>query len=92
MNDKEVATIPYYVAEGMMDRQSSTIKKLWITCILLIILLVGSNALWIWYESSFEDFVVTQENEDGYNSFIGNDGDIYNGETNSTIQTEKNGR
>ena len=51
MNDKEVATIPYYVAEGMMDRQSATIKKLWIICLLLIILLVGTNAMWIYYES-----------------------------------------
>lgn len=50
---KEVANIPYYVAEGMLDRQSATIKRLWIMCILLIILLVATNGLWIWYESQF---------------------------------------
>ena len=65
MNDKEVATIPYYVAEGMMDRQSSTIKKLWITCILLIILLVGSNALWIWYESQFIYYQEVEQDIEG---------------------------
>lgn len=92
MSDKETATIPYFVAEGMFDRQSATIKKLWIMCILLIVLLVGSNIAWIYYESQFDDFVVTQESDDGYNNFIGNDGDIYNGEADSKIQTEKNGR
>ena len=78
MDDKEVAYIPYYVAEGMLDRQSATIKKLWIMCILLIVLLVSSNALWIIYENSFEDYVVTQESEEGTNNFIGNDGKIIN--------------
>lgn len=78
MNDKEAVQIPYYVAEGMLDRQSATIKKLWIMCIILIIFLVGSNALWVIYENSFEDYVVTQESEEGTNNFIGNDGKIIN--------------
>lgn len=30
---------------------------------------------------TYED-VITQENENGYNNYIGNDGDINNGETN----------
>lgn len=54
MDENKTATIPYYVAEGMMDRQSQTIKRLWIMCILLIVLLVGTNALWLWYESQWE--------------------------------------
>lgn len=61
---KETVSIPYYVAEGMSDRLSATNKRLWILCILLIILLVGSNALWVIYENSFEDYVVTQESEE----------------------------
>ena len=57
MNDKDkqdAVLIPYYIAESMADRQSLTIKRLWIMCVLLIILLVGTNALWLWYESQFE--------------------------------------
>lgn len=57
MNDKDKQSadfIPYYVVESMIDRQSLTIKRLWITSILLIILLVATNALWLWYESQFE--------------------------------------
>ena len=61
MNDeqKEV-TIPFYVVESMLDRQGLTIKRLWIMCILLIILLVGTNAAWLWYESQW-DYIETTE-------------------------------
>lgn len=53
-NKQDAVLIPYYIAESMADRQSLTIKRLWIMCVLLIILLVGTNALWLWYESQFE--------------------------------------
>ena len=74
-------TVPYIVHEGMMARAERTAKRLWITILLLIVLLVGTNGLWIWYESQFEDIAISQENEDGYNNFVGNDGDIFNDET-----------
>ena len=74
-------TVPYIVHEGMMARAERTAKRLWITILLLIVLLVGTNAGWIWHESQFEDIAISQENEDGYNNFVGNDGDIFNGET-----------
>lgn len=90
MRNNEVETIPYFVAEGMIDRQSATIKKLWILCLLLIILLVGSNAMWLWYESQFEytetTQEVSQESESGANYFIG--GDSY-GKTDSQNDYEK---
>lgn len=58
--DKAI-TIPYFAHEGEMFRLEQIIKKLWITVILLILLLVGTNGAWIWYESQFEDVVLTQE-------------------------------
>ena len=73
--------VPYIVHEGTMARAEIMIKRLWITILLLIVLLVGTNAGWIWYQSQFEDIEISQENEDGYNNFVGNDGDIFNGET-----------
>ena len=73
--------VPYIVHEGMMARAERTAKRLWITILLLIVLLVGTNAGWIWYQSQFDDIAISQENEDGYNNFVGNDGDIFNGET-----------
>ena len=74
-------TVPFIAHEGMMSRAERTAKRLWITILLLIVLLVGTNGLRIWYESQFENIAISQENEDGYNNFIGNDGDIFNGET-----------
>ena len=70
--------VPYVVHESDMARQERTIKRLWILLLVLMGLLVGTNGAWIYYENSFEDISITQENEDGYNNFIGNDGDITN--------------
>lgn len=74
-------SVPYIVFEGEMARNERHIKRLWILVIILAVMLVGTNIGWIVYESQFEDIVVTQENEDGYNSYIGRDGDITNGTT-----------
>ena len=74
-------TVPFIVHEGTMARAERTVKRLWITILLLIVLLVGTNGAWIWYQSQFEDIAISQENEDGYNNFVGNDGDIFNDET-----------
>lgn len=75
-------SVPYIVHESTMARMERTIKRLWIAILILIFLLVGSNCIWILYENQFEDIEIVQENADGYNSFIGNDGDIVYGETN----------
>lgn len=76
--------VPYIVHESAMARQERTIKRLWILLILVISLLVATNGAWIWYESQWEvvETEITQENDGGYNNYIGNDGDIYNGEAN----------
>lgn len=78
----EPKNIPYIAYEATMSRFERINKRLWITVILLIALLVGSNIIWIIYENSFEEVVVTQETElGGDNNYIGNNGDIINGET-----------
>lgn len=75
-------SVPYAAYELSMARAERTAKRLWITILTLIFLLVGSNCVWILYENQFEEIEIVQENEDGYNNFIGNDGDIVYGETN----------
>lgn len=54
-----------------------TIKRLWVIVILLVVLLFGSNAAWIWYESQYETISVEQEvrqmADNGENSFVGGD-------------------
>ena len=79
--NQQAEDVPYIVHEASMARSERTVKRLWATIILLILLLVGSNAAWLYYESQFEDVIttVTQENEDGYNNFIGRNGEVQNG-------------
>ena len=74
--------IPYIAFESALARLERTNRRLFILCIILILLLLTTNLCWIYYENSFEDVVVTQDNANGYNSYIGNDGDINYGETN----------
>lgn len=72
MEDKDVVMIPFVVHEGDMARQERTIKRLWILCILLIILLVGTNIAWIHYENQFMDEItVTQDSDTGTNNYLG---------------------
>ena len=72
--------VQYIVNDGVVARLERVIKRLRVLVLALIILLCASNAAWIWWESQFEEVRIEQENESGYNNFIGNDGDIYNGE------------
>lgn len=83
-NNNGAPSVPYIVHEADMARQERTIKRMWILCIVMFLALVVTNAGWVWYESQFSEEILTvmQENEDGYNNYIGNDGDISNGETN----------
>lgn len=77
--------IPFIAFESVTSRQERTIRRLWILCIILALMLVVTNAAWFYHESQMETVVVTQDNADGYNNFIGNDGDINNGETNRKV-------
>lgn len=84
--DKAPASVHYVVHESVMARAERQTKSLVWVIVLLIVLLVGSNCAWLWYENQFEvveetTTTITQKNADGYNNYIGNDGDIVNGET-----------
>lgn len=80
------------MAFAMAER---TIKRLWITILLLIVLFAGSNLAWIVYESQFEvveesttttntKYEVDQETDGGGdNSFVHVGGDYYGFETES---------
>ena len=82
--------VPMVVLENTRAQMDLHAKRLIRVIALLIVLLVGSNIAWLVYESQFSDeyYEITQENEDGYNNFIGNDGDIYNGEANDQGKKE----
>ena len=77
VKEQRAEPVPFIVHEGTMARAERTAKRLWIAILLLIVLLVGTNAGWIWSESQFEysqtTQEVTQESNHGDNSFIGGD-------------------
>ena len=91
--------VPYVVHESAMARSERHNKRLWIVILVLIGALIGTNLAWIVYNSQFEvveeSMVVEQENDNGDNNYIGNDGDINYGEAdnknNQEIPQEKNG-
>jgi hypothetical protein len=66
-----------FLHEMYLASLERTIRRLWILCIILVFLLVGSNAAWLYYESQFEDMTqtVTQESEgdNATNHFVGGD-------------------
>ena len=87
MNDKVPEKIDYIVFEGEMVRQERYVKRLWIMCIIIFAALILTNAGWLWYESQWEEQVITQDVQQdadfgGMNKFTGNViGGDYNGET-----------
>lgn len=76
--------ISYAAHEGIMARMERTIRRLWILCIILIVLLASTNCAWIWYESQFmdESLTVTQDLDSGNGGdAVINDGVHINGES-----------
>ena len=71
--------VPYIVHERDIARMERMNRRLWILCIVLIVLLAVTNGAWLYYENQFIDEVtVTQENGDGYNNYVDGDGTINN--------------
>lgn len=75
-NCKDNETIPEKSQEELafafLERM---VKRLWITTLILIFMLVGTNAAWLYYESQWETIYqeVTQEADNGTNNFVGGD-------------------
>lgn len=69
--------VPQYVHEGIVASLERTIRRLWISNLLAVVIIAGMATAFFVYESQFEDVVtVTQETPSGNNSYIGRDGDI----------------
>lgn len=64
--------VPYIVHESSMARMERQIKRLWIAVILLIVLMVGTNGAWLYYESQRETIYqeVTQGAGTGTNNEV----------------------
>lgn len=81
--------IPFMVHEGMMARLERANKRLWIFIIVLLVLFVGTNAAWMYYENQFEDQYVEQDVDTGSgDAIIAGIGDVHYGEDTSSSQDE----
>lgn len=85
---KDMPPVPFAAHESALARSERHNKRLWIVILFLIGALIGTNLAWIVYENSFEDIVSTEEiivdaEENGIANYIGQDGNIYNGEDNN---------
>lgn len=74
--DNDKAMIPYFAHEGEMVRMERVVKRLWITVILLIVLLVGTNGAWLYFESQWEYYETTEIDQDGEGVNIVGGGDV----------------
>ena len=85
-------TVPYVVHEATVARQERQIKRMWIALIVSIALMFLTNMIWIGvfssYDYSSEEIIVDAE-DNGNANYIGQDGNIYNGENNSA-ETQEN--
>ena len=83
MENKDV---PFIVYEGSMARAERHIKRLVIALIFAILMICVSNIAWLYVWNSYEyvgdSQAVTVDSDGGNANYIGNDGDISNGESN----------
>jgi hypothetical protein len=93
MDNKE--NIPYIVYEATQARSERTIKKLIIALVISIILMFATNAIWLYawcqydYSSEETSTITTVDGKDGTANYIGNNGDIHNGENHSSKNSEE---
>jgi hypothetical protein len=71
------------LALQLMEERTKTNRRMFIIIMTLIVLLFAETVFMFYTLNdigTYED-TITQENDGGYNNYIGNDGDINNGKT-----------
>lgn len=90
--ESEQVQVPYIVHESILARMERQIKRLWIALIIAICAFVACNMMYLWYLDQYDFVSYDISSTDGGNAnFIGQDGDIYNGtsESEETNQEER---
>lgn len=81
--------VPYIAYESELSRLERIIKRQFALIVITLVLLIGTNGVWIWYESQFEEVVTTTTttqdvqqdvNTEGDGDAVINDGVHINGE------------
>lgn len=90
---ESVESVPYIVYESAQARHERNSKRMLIALVLAIVMLFASNLVWLyaWFSYDYESTeTITIDGKDGIASYIGNDGNVYNGEGYSTEETQTN--
>ena len=87
----EHISVPFIVHEGMLARQERTIKRLFITLGVVVILLAVTNLAWLYVFSQYDYESYSVSADGGDANYIANDGDITYGECESK-ETDKEER
>ena len=87
MEEKQISFVAYEANEARHER---IVKRFIIAIIILSILLFAESAfnMWCWYQYDYSgedtETITTVDGQDGVANYIGNDGDIVNGEDHSS--------
>lgn len=73
-----------FLATDLLSMLKKQLRALWFIIFLLLAALVGTNMAWLYVFQSY-DYVTVDSSGDAPANYIGNDGDIYNG----TSESEK---
>lgn len=79
-----------FLATDLLSMLKKQLRTLWVIIILLLVALVGTNMAWLWVFQSY-DYVTVDSNGDAPANYIGNDGDIYNGTSESKEKEQVKG-
>lgn len=88
-HENKANSVPYIVYEGEMSRNERLVKRLVIALLVTVVLLFLTNFAWLkaWTEYDYVSEELTTSvdvnAENGVANYIGNDGDIINGENTS---------
>lgn len=89
--EKKAEPVSYLAFESMKATLERTTRRLWVLIIILVILLFGSNAAWLYYESQWDTVKTTEVNQDvdtGEGSaYVAGIGDVYRGESETEGQS-----
>lgn len=87
-SDTGCVQVPYLVHESAVSRMERVVKRQWIALIVAIAVIFCSNAIWLYawmqYDYTSEEMIIDVNSSDGGNAnYIGNNGDIINGTSES---------
>ena len=83
-NTEKHDPVEFTVYETAQARADRRFRLMWLLIVIMFVALMGTNAGWIVYESTYEDIVMTETTQDGEGVNIIGTGDV-------TYGAEKNG-